>query len=933
MTYQTIQPWGTAPTRLLPSILVEHLGELPAPEWIQDRLNLLTLKDVELHLWDRVDSVPLECLRQMVRIIEPHLLELSDLPIRSDQPLAVPIEDLPFSTFIANRVLRHLDILDVEVLFLGDILGVRTFGPRATLEFACVLEMAIVDDQKLNSMHSPNQHGTIPAQLKNIQPWGTSPTPLVPSRLLTLLGHLPVPVSLGQSLGVDCMSDLIPLVWARMKRVPVKSLSEIVQILGPDLLRLKQVVVRSGRYPAIPLIALPLGDWSRRYWWRLSELLSSEIVTVGSLGQAVGWNIGFILEFWCVVEAAETVVVGRKDDEFQTAHRFPPQVEAWLQHVSAYAWGELNCPTLAEVLPEPPSSWPEEITELWKAIGSMGSGKFAGELIHQYSVFELVMQLLEGLDPRARVLAQERIFVTDRPKTLQDLGEELGITRERVRQLEVETKNAFNRVRSNRDGPVVRRARKIREKLGNCLPADHVLLHETLRWATEDFDLTLGTPSSPWQAMHETLQDSDNALNSNEYHTGVGSRVDYDADISLTRELVASFLLWLAGPYRNLDGWLIVREQDWKNPTVSAVRNFEDHRGFISDENVAQALNDLDIKGQFHEAWIDHIDKFRRMEEGWIYFRGSILDKAFALLRYFEIPMTPKTLLEYVGSSSEHGLRARMHGDPRFWRVNVQSEFVIAGTAGYDEYTGIVNELLQELKAQGGIATTEHLVNHLTRMYGVKATSVHAYLQTKIFETDRTGRVWTRDPQQSVDVDTNIQNAAACYQQPDGTWLWRVEVDRNLERGSGRTIPNAFCAHLGCRFGEKQTIESEYGNLNLSWSISSLSGATISSLRNAVMALKVHQDDSIFVQATHPQVTFRVLRQTQIRQAQSDLAKLGMLLGGSNLENDSQILEFIGCALNIAEADPSKIPLQAYQRLEARRESALAALIQPTGKT
>jgi len=51
---------------------------------------------------------------------------------------------------------------------------------------------------------------------------------------------------------------------------------------------------------------------------------------------------------------------------------------------------------------------------------------------------EKVSDFLEGIDERDRRIVDERIL-SEEPKTLQELGDELGLTRERVRQLEART--------------------------------------------------------------------------------------------------------------------------------------------------------------------------------------------------------------------------------------------------------------------------------------------------------------------------------------------------------------------------------------------------------------------------------------------------------------------------------------------------------------
>ena len=75
------------------------------------------------------------------------------------------------------------------------------------------------------------------------------------------------------------------------------------------------------------------------------------------------------------------------------------------------------------------------------------SGWTPDEVAMRMLTREDVIQALEDLPPRLRmVLALRFGFVDDRPRTLEEVGQELGVTRERVRQLE---KQALNLLRSS----------------------------------------------------------------------------------------------------------------------------------------------------------------------------------------------------------------------------------------------------------------------------------------------------------------------------------------------------------------------------------------------------------------------------------------------------------------------------------------------------
>ena len=75
------------------------------------------------------------------------------------------------------------------------------------------------------------------------------------------------------------------------------------------------------------------------------------------------------------------------------------------------------------------------------------SGRTPDEVAMRLLTREDVIEALDDIPPRLRmVLALRFGFIDDRPRTLEEVGRELGVTRERVRQLE---KQALTLLRSS----------------------------------------------------------------------------------------------------------------------------------------------------------------------------------------------------------------------------------------------------------------------------------------------------------------------------------------------------------------------------------------------------------------------------------------------------------------------------------------------------
>ena len=81
------------------------------------------------------------------------------------------------------------------------------------------------------------------------------------------------------------------------------------------------------------------------------------------------------------------------------------------------------------------------------------SGRTPDEVAMRLLTREDVIEALDDIPPRLRmVLALRFGFIDDRPRTLEEVGRELGVTRERVRQLE---KQALNLLRSSGKLPTI----------------------------------------------------------------------------------------------------------------------------------------------------------------------------------------------------------------------------------------------------------------------------------------------------------------------------------------------------------------------------------------------------------------------------------------------------------------------------------------------
>ena len=723
-------------------------------------------------------------------------------------------------------------------------------------------------------------------------PWGVCPTPLIPAALRAALGAEQAPDALCTLAGKPLtFSDLGADFWDHVKTVDKRSLQSLVDLVASNIRRVRRVplnLVVGNQDLAIGNLPLTTRTQNalRHHFgeWQLpAQRTVHELLTIRNFG------IRCLLEFVCVLEAVQSCEPSENTvvpPDQRPDCTLPSNVSDFFQLLGAWAAGEQQLNDLSSALPGARTDWPEELQHLWVRVERTDAHMLAGDTINKYSVQALVSGWINGLDERLIQILEVRVFVLNKPETLKRLGELHGVTRERVRQIEKQSIKRLELFKSNDEyRPVLRRSSKLRERIGVALPENDVGLVDALNWVVADFD-----PHTP-------------------------------------RNLAQQLFLWLAGPYKNRNGWLIA-DPKIVNKSKEALLEHESNGALIRADDVRTALNELGIPERHHGAWIDHLKIFKRVDEGLLHFAGSIPDKAEMFLRYIDRPISADEIFEFIGSSSVQNIRQRLIGDPRFWRINKQNQFVLAGSDGYDEYTGITDEIIQELKACGGSATIEHLVQKITSTYGVQPNSVIASLKTPLFVGYESGLVRPRENEKMV-IETDISKTPGCYL-INGKWAWRTEVDQKLLKGSGRIFPNALARELGCDLGEKIEVDSVFGNITISWLASSISGASLGSIRCALKGLGATDGDYVFIIAHDRKIEFQLLRQEQL-EGGSNAAKLGSLVGIVDWKNSDDLLSKIATALACDQRDST--PLEQQQQIRdvllSHGEGELGDLIKP----
>ena len=269
-----------------------------------------------------------------------------------------------------------------------------------------------------------------------------------------------------------------------------------------------------------------------------------------------------------------------------------------------------------------------------------------------------------ALDERYQAILAKRLFAWN-PKTLEEMGQEFGVTRERVRQLEVKARGRLNDIVTG-DTRSADVARLVRTQIRGVRPLEE-LLAEAPALAVEV--VTVGQPA--WRVI-DVLDDA------YEIADGWCAEPSFEA----ARRDTAVFLDELA------DAYGVVRLADVT----------------LSDDE-AGALPWL-------KDWLIYLG-YEVRDEFVLLKTASLNDMAAAILSIEGAPLTFDELHQKVGRGAPGSLRNQVSTDPTFTKVD-REHFALTewGLEGYTNIRGEIGKLLEQADGELPLATVvESLVD------------------------------------------------------------------------------------------------------------------------------------------------------------------------------------------------------------------------------
>ena len=824
-----VAQWGSPYTPLLPIWIIQNYGGLQLPEPVV-RLNpaVRTVEDL-CQYWDST-SEPLDKrgMHSLVQLAK-QAMPPSQYPVLPSGVSSESIFVLPIKRRTRNALLESklLDGENLNPISVGQLLRTKNFGITSLIDLMCLVEAALANDliRMSPEIESTDDLETAKSEfvaqwiwhpstswqyvdcenaehdLPFVARWGSPYTPLLPIWIIENHGDLLLPES------VTCLNPAMRTVGDL--RQYWDSTSEPLTKRGmQSLVQLAEQIMPPSQYPVLPvgvssnsIFALPLKRRTRNALLK-SKLLDGENlnpISVGQLLRTQSFGITSLIDLMCLLEVAFA------NDSIKVA----PEIEF------------TDAPETAETEAE------------------------TDEMPHPYI---LLSEWITRLGDRDRFIFDARI---GRPrasrKRLQDLADELDLSRERVRQLETSVRARFlDFVASIAGRPI--------QQVINTLHAR----------------LSVATPSKHAEPVLMPLADGDD---------------DYGP------------LLLDIADYEESHGWLVRRSTRDNDPT-SAIQDMADEVGRIDQARAVESLSIWGLDSEFHQAWLVRDQKIRSINGHLVRWDGPISDKLAFALADIGNPATAEALLAHIDESRPiSSTKVAMAHDDRFIRAN-PTDWALASW-GLPEYRGIASTIGYTLKQHGQPMRVDDVIERLYRDFEIEENSVRLFCSAAMFVVEDGWIRLRRERERYIYRNCNLRDATGVFDLGDGRVSLMYKMDSDVLRGSGQQLNLAVGALLDLTVDDRLRFSGPEGtSVSVTFPGTSINGPSLGSFRALAEKVNAKLGDilTVILDIRDKSVSATV---TDISECNSGWALVARLTGIS----ESSGIEGLAVALNCSRGE------------------------------
>ncbi len=405
--------------------------------------------------------------------------------------------------------------------------------------------------------------------------------------------------------------------------------------------------------------------------------------------------------------------------------------DSGVSRFAAWALAETDATTIGEAASYVISG--DQDVEEWRDYARLALDRFSEQPRHPYDVID---DWVGRLPAREKRIFNFRIAGIGGGRTLQQLADEFGITRERVRQLGSRLQRRFSGFVETPEGlPIRWRLQSLRRRIGVAMPESHV-------------DRLLTTEGGDTRFR--------------------------------------SLLLRFAGPYVLDNNWCVLATEVANDP-AAAIKSAADEYGRVDRDRASDLLSVWGLPRSLHVAWLTRDGSIRSINGQLVRWQGSISDRLTFALADIGKPATVETLMDHIREERTRNSAVNaLSSDPRIVRAS-RSKWALASW-DHPVYLGIAQSIRQLLEKHGKPMHVKDVVERMHADFGIVESSTRAYCNAAMFVTENGRMRMRRDEEPYSYARHSPDNSPGVFRLGTCRVSLLLEVDRNVLRGSGRNL-------------------------------------------------------------------------------------------------------------------------------------------------
>lgn len=639
-----------------------------------------------------------------------------------------------------------------------------------------------------------------------IAPWGSPPTPLLPRWYREALSALKLPTKLKViNSKVKTIGDLDRF-WADIKTpIPKESLKQIIEfVYAHSLPPLDTVVIPAG-IDHSELQNYPLKHRTINALRNAKLLEGSEAISVGQLLSLKNFGHVSLIDLMCVSElalerhstpisasneATNDSKVEIKVNDYQ--HKEQNKLAESLTPLLAAAEEFYGVTTVEDALKLDLDSLAATI-RIEVPLNSLTISDITNGHRISDDICQELESLLESMSPTEHLIIESRLIATQ-PISLEELGQRVGVTRERVRQIQRKLQRAIEKTIGTETDKV---AALLAKRMGPII-SETEFNHRVMNvFDSRNFN------KSVFDIAHNLLR----------------NRLEYSC---------------INGICYNKSALVVI-----KNLKTSALQLVDDV-GLINETALVDHLP--------NSKWVEHLPdlinccEFYRLS-GRLALQDKAKPKIKAALLEIGQPATKEEIASVAGLDPAQ-VGGRLSAIPSIARADKTRWGIVEWID--DIYEGIPAEIIQRIEEDGGATTFERLVEEIPRLFSVSESSVRAYIGTPQFLL-QDGYVSLAD-YSSLTLRNFDDVIHGRTEGGDPYWTFLAE-DRYFDGYSLVGLPPELAREFGCTPNGNTQIHvvkpKGCRDLSVNWRLASLSGASLGYLSEPLERLGVNSGDRV----------------------------------------------------------------------------------------